>query len=173
MLLALLVQHTGFRALVAPRLPRGAPRISSVDASIELQQDCGRGQEHLSARLTEGDVCVYQVGTWMVDNVLVGSGDPARFLLARVDVLQINWTTDCEHGRIIGTACQLDGEAGVHIDEDTEYAGIEFGPEQLVARGPAEWIDEYSAELLSPLPSTLPAHLPEPEMLPVRAQADT
>ena len=73
-------------------------------SAVDLQRDCGRGQEHLSARLEEGDVCVYQVGTWMVDNVPVGPGDPPRLLLARVDCLQINWTTDCEHGRILATA---------------------------------------------------------------------
>ena len=94
-------------------------------SAVDLQRDCGRGQEHLSARLEEGDVCVYQVGTWMVDNVPVGPGDPPRLLLARVDCLQINWTTDCEHGRILATAVsRRDGDA-LRIDEDVEFAGIE------------------------------------------------
>ena len=139
------------------------PVISA--SSIDLQSDCGRGQEHLSARLGEGDVCVYQVGTWMVDWVSVGPGDPPRLLLARVDCLQINWTTDCEHGRILATAVSTrDGDA-LHIDEDIEYAGIEFGPEQLIARVPAEWADEHAGTLLAPLPDMLAASLPEEEEL--------
>mmetsp|Transcript_51626 Transcript_51626/g.85626 ORF Transcript_51626/g.85626 Transcript_51626/m.85626 type:complete len:177 (+) Transcript_51626:2-532(+) len=138
--------------------------------TIELQKDCGRGQEHLSARLVEGDVCVYQMGTWMVDWTPVGPGSPPRLLLARVDCLQINWTTDCEHGRVIGTAINsLDGDT-LHIDESEEFAGIEFGPEQLVARVPAEWTGDHLGTLLAPLPCKLPAMLTEPEMLQVETQ---
>ena len=134
-------------------------------SAMELQRDCGRGQEHLSARLQEGDACVYQIGSWMVDWVMVGPGDTPRLLLARVDCLQINWTTDCEHGRILATPVSaLDGNV-LRIDEDVEYAGIEFGPEQLVARVPVEWASEYEGTLLAPLPATLAASLPEEDEL--------
>lgn len=33
----------------------------------------GRGHEHISARLEEGDLVLYQAGSWLVDNVLVGT----------------------------------------------------------------------------------------------------
>ena len=136
-------------------------------SAVDLQRDCGRGQEHLSARLEEGDICVYQVGTWMVDNVPVGPGDPPRLLLARVDCLQINWTTDCEHGRILATAVSTREGDALRIDEDVEFAGIEFGPEQLIARVPVAWADEYAGTLLAPLPDMLAASLPEEEDLEV------
>lgn len=140
-------------------------RHSPISSVIDLQSDCGRGQEHLSARLVEGDVCVYQVGTWLVDWVSVGPGEPPRLLLARVDCLQINWTTDCEHGRILATAVSARDGNALHIDEDVEYAGIEFGPEQLIARVPVAWTDEYTGTLLAPLPDMLAASLPEEEEL--------
>ena len=108
----------------------------------------------------------------MVDWVVVGPGTPPRLLVARVDCLQINWTNDCEHGRVIATAINsLDGDA-VGIDENEVFSGIEFGPEQLVARIPAQWDDVgLAGQLLSPLPSTLLASLPEPESLPVETHA--
>ena len=58
----------------------------------------------------------------------------------------------------------LDGSV-LRIDEDVEYAGIEFGPEQLVARVPVEWASEYEGTLLAPLPATLAASLPEEDEL--------
>ena len=144
---------------------------AAVASCLELQRECGRGQEHLSARVQEGDVCVYQVGTWMVDWVPVGPGDPARLLVARADVVQINFTTDCEHGRIIGTPVgALDG-LELHIDEDEEPGGIQFGPEQLVARVPATWESDSLGRLSTELPSTLAASLPEGYVqLPVLAE---
>ena len=36
---------------------------------------------------------------------------------------------------------------------------VEFGPEQLIARVPATWIDDFSGRLVASLPSTLPASL--------------
>jgi hypothetical protein len=142
-------------------------RHAGCVAVVELARDGGRGHEHLSAWLEEGDVCVFQTGQWMVDSVVVGPGTPPRLLLARVDCLQINWTTDCEHGRVIATAINhLEGDL-VRIDEIEEFSGVEFGPEQLVARVPAQWEDELSGQLLSPLPPTLPASLPESVPLPI------
>jgi len=137
--------------------PRAAVRADST--GIELQKDCGRGLDHLSARVQEGDVCVYQVGTWHVDWSEVGSGQPPRLLLVRVDVLQLNWVGGHEHGRLIATAINaVDGER-VRVNENEEYAAVEFGPEQLIARVPAAWDDDYTGTLLATLPSTLPASL--------------
>ncbi|KAL3924423.1 MAG: hypothetical protein SGPRY_003921 [Prymnesium sp.] len=76
-------------------------------------------------RLEVGDICVYQVGSWMVDWVTVGPGLPPRLLLARVDVLQINWTTDCEHGRVIGTPINSVFGDELHIEKGDAFGGIE------------------------------------------------
>ena len=155
---------TNHRLTAAPQYGRV---VAPCMNAIELQRDCGRGLEHLSARLVEGDVCVYQVGTWMVDWSPVGSGTPARLLLVRVDCLQLNWTMLNEHGRILATA--INGWQGdeVRIDEGEEYAGVEFGPEQLVARVPAAWDDDFVGRLLADLPAELPASLVEETRLPV------
>lgn len=148
------------RAICSPprlTLQRAAVRASAIEA--ELQRDCGRGLAHLSARLEEGDVCVYQVGTWQVDYSEVGSGAPPRLLLVRVDCLQLNWTHDHEHGLVTATAInEVDGRA-VRIDLDEPYGAVAFAPEQLIARVPATWADDFVGSLLAPLPSRLPASL--------------
>ena len=156
-------------ALLVPPLPRAAeallprPRTAMILASPPLlrsavpscsavyQADFGRGKQHLSFDLQEGDVVAYQVGTWLVDNVEVGDGSPARLLFARVDCLQIVWTHACEHGYVLGTAMELDNDSQrAHIEEEHD---IQFGPEQLVALLPATWNDDgTTAQLKSPLP---------------------
>jgi hypothetical protein len=153
--------HERFQSLAHHLLMsrRAPPACACGTATIELQRDCGRGLAHLTARLVEGDVCVYQVGTWHVDWSEVGSGTPPRLLLVRADCLQLNWTNDHEHGRIIATAINSIDGSSVHIDEDEPYAAVEFGPEQLVARAPAAWADDFDGTLLAPLPATLPASL--------------
>ena len=145
----------------------GSARAAVSMNDIEFQRDCGRGPEHLSARLVEGDVCVYQVGTWMVDWSPVGSGNPPRLLLVRCDCLQLNWTMTHEHGRILATAINRWQGEEVRIDEDEEYAGVEFGPEQLVARVGADWEDDFVGRLRAVLPDELPACLLEEQELPV------
>jgi len=150
-------------------------RASCVRASgsVELQRDCGRGLAHLSARLKEGDLCVYQVGTWHVDYTPVGSGNPPRLLLARVDVLQLNFAGDHEHGRIIGTAISSIEGSALHVREDEPFGAVEFGPEQLIARLPARWASDFEGSLLDArdaLPATMPASLADEEdgkLLPV------
>ena len=150
-------------------------RTSCVRASgsVELQRDCGRGLAHLSARLKEGDLCVYQVGTWHVDYTPVGSGNPPRLLLARVDVLQLNFAGDHEHGRILGTAISSIEGSALHVREDEPFGAVEFGPEQLIARLPARWASDFEGSLLDArdtLPATLPASLADEEdgkLLPV------
>ena len=126
-------------------------RAAGIQASIERQMDTGgRGQQHLSAGLQEGDVVAYQVGTWLVDNVEVGDDEPARLEYARVEFLQLVWTNDCEHGYIHATALSYDGDRTMAVVEDED---IQFGPEQLVARCQATWDDDSgSATLAEPLP---------------------
>lgn len=129
---------------------------AALSFSIELQASHGRGPHHLSAELVEGDVVAYQTATWLVDNVEVGDGSPPCLRLARVDVLQINWTHNCEHGLVRGTALELDTEASA---EDAgrvlslEDEDIDFDPSQLVARLSAAWSEDgLSARLAERLP---------------------
>ena len=107
-LMLLLLMHVADSAALGVAAPRiywhrglAACRSAPITGSaIELQSDCGRGLEHLSARVQEGDVCVYQVGTWHVDWTEVGSGNPPRLLLVRCDCLQLNWVNDHEVRRL-------------------------------------------------------------------------
>jgi L-alanine-DL-glutamate epimerase-like enolase superfamily enzyme len=81
-----------------PALNNIALALSSQqsDAIVELQSDSslyGRGEFHLSANLDVDDVVVVQVGSWLVDGVLVGddSTDPT-LKYVRVDTIQVVWT---------------------------------------------------------------------------------
>ena len=47
------------------------------------------GTPHLSAYLAEGELIIYQTGTWMVDNIEVGDGTPTVWRLAQVDTIQV------------------------------------------------------------------------------------
>ena len=117
-----------------PPLARAVVRACACSA-IQLQSDYGRGKQHLSFDLEDGDVVAYQVGTWLVDAVEVGDGSPARIRFAVIDNVQLVWTHDCEHGVCRGFALAPNTERDVleleMLDED-----VEFGPEQLVARWP-------------------------------------
>lgn len=131
--------------------PPAVSAASTEDDAIDFQADHGRGEDHLSALLMEGDVVVYQTGTWFVDGVEVGDGSPPHFEWARLDSLQVVWTHNCEHGVLRGIAMNVVGP----IDPGTMPGNvlklscpldpmevIEFGPEQLVARVPVVWEDE-------------------------------
>ena len=132
-----------------------APLESSY--SIDYQSDVssyGRGEMHLSAVLNEKDVAVYQTGTWEVDGVEVGDGNPASLEYCVIETLQVVWTHNCEHGVIRGIAVTIDPESReVELTPDLEF--VDFGPEQLVARLPVEWIDDDRAKLLVDLPNEL------------------
>ena len=148
-------QHQGASSPNKLRASLAATRSSIPYAiEIELQAEAGRGTEHLTYDLSDGDLVAYQVGTWLVDSVEVGDGSPARLLFARVDVLQINWCAHSEHGFVRGTALQADHESieacqQLHLTDEE----IQFGPEQLVARLPASWLEDgMTADLLTPLP---------------------
>ncbi len=124
-----------------------------VCAAVDYQSDYGRGEQHLSAELLDGDLVVYKTGTWEVDSVDVGDGTPTRMRLAWVDHTQIVWTHNSEHGvvRARHAAIRPGGTRLVITDED-----IEFGPEQLHARlGGSVDSDIASAELDEPLPDEI------------------
>lgn len=122
-----------------------------ASSPLVLQRDLGRGNYHLSAALDDGDVILYQDGTWMVDNVEVGDGSPARARWARVDCVQINWTTSGEHGWIRATALDSSSDDGILILQEEDE--VEVGPEQLLARVAVEWDeDEARAQIRCELP---------------------
>lgn len=118
---------------------------------IDFQSDSskyGRGEQHLSATLQEDDVVVYRTGCWYVDNVLVGE-EPASYHYARVDSLQVVWTHNCEHGVLRGIPLKLTQDRVLEVIKDADV--VEWGPEQLVARIPVQWMDENSSVALVPL----------------------
>jgi len=128
---------------------------------IEYQSDSslfGRGDMHLSAVLEEGDIVVYQTGTWYVDGVEVGDGNPPCFNYCVIDSMQIVWTHNCEHGFIRGMAMDIihsTGDSTTIVKTKSPEEFIDFGPEQLIARLPVEWINDEEAELLIDIPEKL------------------
>ena len=130
---------------------------SALDESIEYQSDSstyGRGEMHLSAALDEGDVVVYKTGTWEVDGVEVGNGNPTAYEFCLVETMQIVWTHNCEHGYIRGMAVKIDSENNkVEVLSPLDF--VDFGPEQLVARLPLNWINDNEADLLATLPEIM------------------
>ena len=119
------------RALDAPRgarrrMVRGAHRRGRAIRPAAVGS--GRGADHPSAFLEDGDLVAYQTGAWDVDGVAVGDGEP-EIALAFVTLVQLVFTHNCEHGWIYGVAATC--EAGVATATDDE---LQFGPEQLRAR---------------------------------------
>ena len=127
------------------------------DNNIEYQSDSsqfGRGDMHLSAVLNEKDVVVYQIGTWEVDGVEVGDGNPASFKYCVIETMQVVWTHNCEHGFIRGLSVNISvDDCRVNIVSPLEF--VDFGPEQLVARLPVNWISDDEAEVLATIPLEL------------------
>ncbi|EEC47348.1 predicted protein [Phaeodactylum tricornutum CCAP 1055/1] len=109
----------------------------------------GRGERHLTAVLDENDVVVYQTGTWLVDGVSVGEGR-AGFAYAQVETIQLVWTHNCEHGVVRGLALELvhdkDNADSPPIFVRHQFDQIEFGPEQLLAKIPVEWVNDSQGE---------------------------
>uniref|UniRef100_A0A7S1VZG3 Uncharacterized protein n=1 Tax=Ditylum brightwellii TaxID=49249 RepID=A0A7S1VZG3_9STRA len=174
----LLQRHRGWKTLSHAN-PSFAPSVVSGNlgsfatsrnaedaetAHIDYQSDessFGRGEDHLSAVLDEGDVVVYQTGTWSVDGVEVGDGSPPQLQYAKVDTIQLVWTHNCEHGVIRGIVLDFDsdkvGENNCRVAVSPTYESVEFGPEQLVARLPVQWDEDNEDEgiLLATLPRDL------------------
>lgn len=131
--------------------------FSSLDSSkIDLQSDgirFGRGDFHLSALIDEGDVVVYQTGSWLVDGVVVGEDDAApRFALAKIDNVQVVWTHNCEHGVLRGIEVVIDPLDNTRVLVSEPLQDVEFGPEQLLARLPVAWEDEKSTVGIANVP---------------------
>lgn len=135
MLLYAIVPSLSF--LVAPL--QGASTRLYVQ-KIDRQSDnnkYGRGIEHISADLNEGDVIAYQDGTWYVDGTEVGNGSPAIVRYLKVDTVQIVWTHDCEHGLVYGFDVKCDSvikKGGEFIIQEDNY--VQCGPEQILCRIP-------------------------------------
>jgi hypothetical protein len=123
-------------------------RLGAADkTTADFQSDTGqygRGERHLSAALVEGDVVAYQTGTWLVDGVPVGDGSPAPIQYCCIETMQVVWTHNCEHGVLRGQEL-----VGVVVAENTTKNPvvlrsmgemIEFGPEQLLACIPVDWM---------------------------------
>ena len=123
-----------------------AAAASKIDIDYQASDAFGRGEEHLTAALNEGDVVVYQTGTWYVDGVAVGDGQPAAWQYCLVDTIQIVWSHNCEHGVVRGFSLTAadddnnnnnDGKTTILRVADFDSM-IDFGPEQLVARLPVQ-----------------------------------
>jgi hypothetical protein len=109
------------------------PSSTASSSSIDYQRDHGRGIHHLTADLAEGDVVVYQTGTWYVDGVAVGNGQEEAWEYCLVDNLQIVWSHNCEHGVVRGFALVPEQDGRRRLEADWNEM-VDFGPEQLVAR---------------------------------------
>ena len=135
------------RALDAPRgarrrMVRGAHHRGRAIRPAAVGS--GRGADHPSAFLEDGDLVAYQTGAWDVDGVAVGDGEP-EIALAFVTLVQLVFTHNCEHGWIHGVAATC--EAGVATATDDE---LQFGPEQLRARLAGAAGDDGSVALDGP-----------------------
>ena len=131
----------------------------SSSPTLDLQTDdtkFGRGEMHLSCLVEEGDIVVYQTGTWFVDGVEVGDGGPPEYRFAQIETIQVVWTHNCEHGVLRGLEMKQEPENSSQFVR-TEMEEVEFGPEQLIARIPVTWIlgspsdNEASCRSLVPL----------------------
>ena len=127
-----------------PTRTKGFPRCpcllsSESTAGIDYQADYGRGVHHLTSELQEGDVAVFQEGTWYVDGVAVGDGTPASWVYCLVDTVQIVWSHNCEHGVVRGFVLEAVDDSCLTV-RDYETM-VDFGPEQLVARIPTKPTD--------------------------------
>ena len=143
-----LILHGGASTafLIQPLIGTWPPLDSSrlfSSSVIDFQDDSnqfGRGEMHLSAILEEGDVVVYQTGSWFVDGVAVGEDVPPSFEYCSIETIQVVWTHNCEHGVLRGTKVELKEDGTLRVDPS--YEQVEFGPEQLLARVPVESIGD-------------------------------
>lgn len=137
------VIDTHFAHLVSPKMSTST-RVVLQAFKIDFQSDTtqfGRGEMHLSAMVNEGDVVVYQKGSWMVDGVVVGDGTTPTFEYCQVETIQLVWTHNCEHGVIRGITMKLEDQIFLPMEP---LEAVEFGPEQLLARIPVQWNDNLS-----------------------------
>ena len=139
-------------------------KMTAAATKIDFQADHGRGEDHLSAFLEEGDVVMYQTGTWYVDGVEVGYGTTPKLEWAKIDNLQVVWSHNCEHGVLRGIS--LKEKEVLHSNDNNDDDNkdnndrnhrrhlcqvepldiVEFGPEQLIARVPVVWEDDQETK---------------------------
>ena len=108
-------------------------RISS--SATEWSSSEKRGEEHLSAQLEEGDVIMWQSGSWTVDGVVVGDGSPAYLQFGVVATVQLVWSHNCEHGVIHAdplVICTSNENLLIKAPSDDDEVA-QIGPEQLLA----------------------------------------
>ena len=120
------------RALPLTRSSRALLAIPTARRRAAPLMAEGRGADHLSAALEEGDLVLYQTGSWTVDGVTVGDGDEPELAYAVVDTLQLVFTHNCEHGWIYGSALECDADGSLRPPDGDAF--VQFGPEQLLAR---------------------------------------
>lgn len=158
----------------------------NVAIARQSDEKYGRGINHISADINEGEIIAYQTGTWYVDGNAVGEwilesmcnscdashslldvtgdgSDPEiRYML--VDTIQIVWTHNCEHGVINGFDATIANSKDEGVDgglREGSVLGIgndyvQCGPEQVLAKIPAQTGAEKD-EYVS-LVQFLPAH---------------
>ena len=129
---------------------------AAATPQVDRQSDVtkyGRGDMHLSADISEGDVVAYQSGTWYVDGSEVGDGSDPTIRYCLVDTIQIVWTHDCEHGVIRGFELDVENDStgdtvvergSCFVVNESEY--VDIGPEQLLAKIPT--IRDTATELI-------------------------
>ena len=119
--------------------------------NIDRQSDSnkyGRGVDHISVDLREGDVIAYQAGTWYIDGLSeVGDGSPSYVRYMVVDTIQLVWTHDCEHGVINGYDLLVEDASNEdQIVEKSKFIStdeyLQIGPEQLLAKIPTHQIHD-------------------------------
>jgi len=119
--------------------------------NIDRQSDSnkyGRGVDHISADLREGDVIAYQAGTWYIDGLSeVGDGSPSYVRYMVVDTIQLVWTHDCEHGVVNGYDLLVEDASNEdQIVEKSKFIAtdeyLQIGPEQVLARIPTHQIHD-------------------------------
>ena len=130
----------------------------------------GRGEQHLSALVEEGDVIVYQTGWWWVDGVVVGDPDvdydesqPPTVSYCQVDTIQVVWTHNCEHGLLRGRALTPRNQKELVFIEPIEE--VQLGPEQLLAKLPVEWKETDETKATSSKIAVAPLVLQDSEWL--------
>ena len=120
--------------------------------NIDRQSDSnkyGRGVDHISVDLREGDVIAYQAGTWYIDGLSeVGDGSPSYVRYMVVDTIQLVWTHDCEHGVVNGYDLLVEDASNEDqiVEMKSKFIStdeyLQIGPEQLLAKIPTHQIHD-------------------------------
>jgi hypothetical protein len=133
--------------------------LSATKIDFQADDWFGRGLQHISASLVEGDTVVYQTGTWMVDGVFVGDG-PMEWHYCTIQTIQLVWTHNCEHGVLRGLAVDRMTDTTWRLTDP--WVDVEFGPDQLIAKLPVVWDGDRGVSLV-PIDDTTWIPLAAPE----------